>query len=207
MSKTAEEWLAERRAASSMKISDASLGNSTPWGMQTDEAGNEYYGRTDGKFFVLEAVNVGESNREVQGWNQPLLRETLMPGVVVVATNPEKDRFILSAREEPGNSPEKNYTLLAAPFQASKSNLDKVHDGGPPPRLEWYENANLFDQSQDGGRYRDKYNQIGFVIIEDFDSIELADNERIYTLDELRDAMYAGDCNSHLVEVMAFVLI
>lgn len=114
-------WLAERREQSTMAVSSGSLAGIEPWGYRENQNSDFEYSREDGKFFRLAGFKVTTNVREVFGWTQPMLQELTGPGVIILVTDGEN--FLVTAREEPGNSPDKEHILLGPTLQASESNL------------------------------------------------------------------------------------
>jgi hypothetical protein len=134
-----------------------------------------------------------------------------MPGIVVLVANKERSQFLVSAREEPGNPPDKNYILLGAPLQASIANLEQSHGGKLPPHAELYNDQNDYDivwefQSQDGGRYRNKVNKIGIVTTNPTFVVPNP-NDVVVSRQQLQQALANGDCNSHLAEALGHAMM
>lgn len=200
-------WLETRRNASTMLVTASSLEGIAPWGYRENSEGSFEYSREDGKFFRLGGFLV-KANREVPGWTQPMLEELTGPGVIVLVTDGE--RFIVTAREEPGNSPNKKHMLLGPTLQASESNLQAAHGGKAPPRAELYSNEKVqwFVQPGDGGRYFNKTNRVGILQVEpqSFNG-ELMPNETWASKQELIAAFSNGDVNPHLAECLAVALL
>ena len=174
------------------------------WSLQKDpETGMVVFQKNGGGFHRAVGLEVFTQAREIPAWSQLILVELGGGGYVVMACDEAMERFIITAREEPGNNGEvKKHILLGAPLQTSIANAQKAHGGNPPPRSEWMLAAEVEDQPQDGGRYLDKVNHVGCVKIDLKDpNLKLADNERIFTRAELGEAIRAGECNSHLAEV------
>lgn len=187
------------------------LSEAQPWGLQEDGA---RFGRPDGSFFNLVGAHVvGE--REVREWNQPLLQE-VGEGVVALINSRvwvkefgvERycSRFLVAARQEPGNTTKPGNVLLGPSLQSSRSNLKQVHGGKHPPRAELLDEQDIkwVEMTMDGGRFIGKVNRYAVVEVKEIDSITLADNERWFTRDDLRDALFAGEVNEHLA--IAFLL-
>ena len=198
------EWMAQIRAASTMEVVREDLDNLSPWGTQMadlDDKRLAIFGRGDGKFFRLAGFRVGKTTqREVPGWTQPMFDE-IGQGFTILVCDVMGFRFIISAREEPGNEA---YVLLGPTMQASRGNYEQAHGGSAPPRAELYNDPRVrwAEQPQDGGRFFRKSVRIG-ILETDLDEIELLPNERIFTQVELRDAIRIGACNPHLVEAFA----
>lgn len=199
-----QEWLASRQAASTMKTSRVPLDQvGGGWGM---EDGGWCYGRSDRKFFALVGTQVctGGGEREVAVWGQPLIEE-YGQGVVVLIIDPTQDRFLLRAKAEPGNAA-LGCVALAPTIQCSRSNLDQVHGGKRPPRVELLDDRQVdwIHILQDGGKFDRKVNIYQILYLEEVG--ELSADERWFSRSELRQALHAGVVNSHLAEVLALSL-
>lgn len=200
-----QEWLAAQRAGSTMTVEVVPLAQTRGWGMT-----GETFCRPDGKFFRLVGLRVSvpkEGQREVPSWDQPLLEEVGGEHAVVLIRARGDERYLLSAKPEPGND-RLGGVLLAATLQASRANLEQAHGGSRPPR------AALLDGKEiawtrlpmDGGRYYRKEVAYAVVVVDPADVV-LAANERWFLLHELRDAVRAGEVNEHLALVLLVALI
>ncbi len=195
-----QQWLAERRAASTMQVEIIPFNLIKGWGLQDD--GN-LFGRDDGKFFNGIGVQISTAGREVQTWGQPMWRE-VGEGAILLVIDRTSLRLLINAKIEPGNGVD-GCVLLAPTLQASLSNRKQAHGGSRPPRgnlidgegLQWIRIA------QDGGRMFRKFNSFGLVLCNDADIGDLRPDERWFTWAELQAAIIAGDCNEHLVQAVA----
>lgn len=203
-----EKWLEEQRANSTMKVNPGSLNGIEPWEYK-DNNGQWEYSRSDGKFFRLAGFQVQTGSREVSQWNQPMLEETTGPGVLVLVT--DGHHCLVTAREEPGNPPDKNYILLGPTLQASESNLTASHGGKLPPRSELYVNEWIEwgIMPADGGRYHNKTNRVGILYkkreVNAYKGCNLK-NEFWASFSDLYAAIKTGDVSSHLAECLALAL-
>src|SRR3989344_4989951 len=138
---TWQEWLQERRAASNMKVTEIPLQAAAPWCVMNvkNVAGGipHHVGREDGKFFTVNAIRVGEANREVEGWPQVVIKEAAKPGEegVVVLVCDVQGNCLVQAKAEPGNDTP-GCVLLAPTLQVSRANLGQAHGGKRPWRAE-----------------------------------------------------------------------
>ena len=198
---TWQEWLAEKRAMSQMTATVIPLSGVQPWGLQEDR---KRFGRPDGGFFSLVGVHV-VAQREVQDWKQPLLKETGEGAVVLIcAWISEQPRYLLAARQEPGNTTKPGNVLLGPSLQTSWSNLQQTHGGKRPPRAELLDGHDVkwVTLAMDGGRFFGKVVRYATVEETRSERIVLVDNERWFTRDELREAYSAGELNEHLCQVL-----
>lgn len=199
-----KERLAQKRAESRMVVDSCSLSEiGGGWQMASDQSA---FHRKDNKFFRMDGVMVHGGGREVPGWGQPLLREQ-GPGVLVLATY--GDGFLVTMRQEPGNPADKQYVLLGPPLQASLGNMQQAHGGKRPPRAEFYDDPNVVwaEGCKDGGRFIESTNQLGIVEFPFLAGSELLPDEIVLSRAELKEAMLAGELNSHLREMVGFAML
>lgn len=193
-------WLAAQRAASTMTVERVPLGVVKDWGMQE---GGTRFGRPDGTFFSLVGAQVTNAGREVKTWGQPLIEEK-GEGVVVVFAAEDGDhveeKYLVSARAEPGNTGKPGLMLLGPSLQASRSNLEQAHGGKRPPRAELLDNGPVdwVTIAIDGGRNTGKTVRYAVVDVKP-ESITLLPNERWFTRDEIWEALTSGDLSEHLI--------
>lgn len=199
-----QDWFVNQAMESRMKTRKTSLSKLDKWGFQEDGT----YGRDDGGFFRILGirVSVDDDAREVATWDQPLLEEK-GEGFIVFAKAKGEDLFLIRAKLEPGAPSRYGYVSLNTPLAASKSNLEAVHGGKKPPRAEFKDGAKTCPVLIDPGKFAGKVNHCGFVEIDDPNFLELRDDERWFTRDELREAIQAGVVSSHLLEALAVYLI
>jgi oxidase EvaA len=205
MEKTWKEWLEEQRTKGAMSVKLVSLDSvGGEWGMKD---GGKRYGRTDGKYFEMVGVEISNAGREVKSWRQPMLRETGGTGAVVLLKACGEERYLVAAKAEPGNLRPARI-MLAAPLQASRANLEQAHGGARPPRAELLDEAGVrwVELPQDGGRFFEKVNAYGVVEVEP-EKITLNQNERWFSRDELREALFAGEVNEHLSQALLVAVL
>jgi hypothetical protein len=202
MSQTWREWLAERRAASSMSVEVVPLTDVPGWGLQDD---GSCYRRPDRKFFEIVGMQISvprPEQREVVSWGQPAICEVGQGAVVLVETTLG---FLIQAKAEPGNDA-KGRVLLAPTLQASQSNLDGAHGGPRPPRADLLDNTfpAWTELRQDGGRFFNKVNCYAAIFVVGVgNELQLREDERWFTPAELNEAVLAGEVNEHLTQVFA----
>lgn len=195
-----EQWLEERRKASTMKTNVIDLATVRQW-----ETTTQAVQRPDGGYFKVLGMNITtkKNEREVNSWDQPMIEETGEGAVVLICSFFDDEfYFLLQAKAEPGNDAE-GCVLLAPTLQASKSNLEAIHGGKKPPRSELVtEDLKWYTFLQDGGRYYHKKNHYAVVDIDpDVDEkIEPTANERWFTFNELQEAVLTGYANEHLIQ-------
>jgi hypothetical protein len=193
-----KSWIEEKILESKMKVFRKDLIDFDSWGMQDD--GN--FGRPDKKFWGLFGFRVETPDGS---WEQPLVEEYGEGAVVLIKARGEES-FLLQAKAEPGNDPDKGYLMLNVTLSASKSNLK----GLGIKTVSWvtlFENElDLKAMPQDGGKYSRKINFYG-VLEKDKESIKLNENERWFTREEIREAMQEGLIAEHLAQALFTYLI
>ncbi len=197
---TWQDWLAARRAASTMSVKPCRLIDTNGWDLLNK---GERFGRPDSKFFNVIGVNVGEAGREVEGWGQGMAQE-VAEGAVILVTNLGSNAFLLATKAEPGNDVP-GCVLLGPTLAAGKSNLDQAHGGSRPPRAQLLDGRQVSWTSfrQDGGRFFRKTNQYAILAIDEAELGDLLPNERWFTDEEMKQAILAGDCSEHLLQCIA----
>ena len=191
---TLSEWLAERQAASSMTTDTLPLGELVQW-----ETTSDMVRRRAGGFYQVIGVDVKvprEGQREVMGWDQPMIQDLSGPGVIILVVDTD-DRVLVHAKAEPGNA-SSGCVLLAAAIQTSLANLNQAHGGRKPPFSELLGgNLCLTRQTEDGGRFYKKVNHYGWVEV-NASQVTLTEDHRWVSLNELKQAVRDGHANCHL---------
>lgn len=116
-----------------------------------------------GKFFSIEGIRIQTDFGIKKHWEQPII---VQPEVGFLGILTKKFdgvlHFLMQAKAEPGNI---NGIQLSPTLQATKSNYDRVHQGNPPPYLDFFKYASkhhvLLDQlqSEQGARFLKKRNR------------------------------------------------
>lgn len=196
-----EEWLAAQRAASTVEVEVLPLGRLQGWSMTEEMVAKE-----NGTFFRVIGVHAKKSGREVAEWDQPIIDE-VGEGMVLLFKAADEASYLVAAKIEPGNACP-GRALLAAPFQASRSNLEQAHGGKRPPRAELLDGREVrwVTLHQDGGRFYGKMNRYAVLEIVR-DQLTPNPNERWMTRDELRDAYRAGALNEHLAQALLLAVL
>ncbi len=201
-----ENWLANQRKKSGMTVEEISLMSvDKPWGIQ--ETGN--YGRIPEAFFNIVGAKI-QADREVPAWSQPIIKEFGKGVVALVKSKIEEGdtKFLLTARQEPGNSADKSYILLGPTIQASESNMSQAHGGKRPPFAELLDkcgnSVTWTELPQDGGKFLNKTNKYAVVeiIAEEAKKIVLPSNVRWFRESEIQAAFFKGEINEHLLQAL-----
>lgn len=202
---TWQEWLAERRANSTMEV--AAMGLEQILGAQGKKdwgqvSGN--VGRWDERFWRVIGARI-RAKREVTAWEQPLVEVLDGAGTVVLVRDARHHQYLLQAKAEPGHKTKPGHVLLAPTLQASRANLEAAHGGKRPPRAELLDGREIrFVQFvQDGGIFYGKINAYAILLLAEQEVGALRPDERWFTIAELKEAVRAGECNEHLLQALA----
>ena len=184
----------------------------------TNEGGRTLLERADGRFFRAVYAMVSGARREIGQWGQPLIKEAdranfhgqSITGYISLGHN-YKDRYLVQAKAEPGNTSAKGNLLLAPTIQASFSNI-RTHGNKVPlwselgldiERLEngeYGEGIETRIQQKDGGRFLDKNNLFVFQPVSE--NIKIPTSHIWATREAIRELQKKGLVNEHLNEAL-----
>ena len=119
------KWYRSRIKMDNTKVKKVPLSKLKDW--HIGKNGNIYH--KSKQFFSLEGVKViNANNREVSGWDQPLLFQK-HGGILAILVREKNNviEFLLNARREPGDG--KGVLKLCPSFSATKSNMNLAHGG------------------------------------------------------------------------------
>jgi oxidase EvaA len=116
-----------------------------------------------GEFFCIEGKRVTNSEREVESWDQPFIKQINYNGGIiglVRANISGVPHYLIDAKYEPGNY---NDIQLSPSLQATYSNLNRIHKGEKNKVATKYFKKNYksirkFWVTEDGGRLFKKRN-------------------------------------------------
>jgi len=207
---TENNWLEEQRArysASTVEPLEAGFASAGPWEVHPGQA--TAVSRKDGGFFSIKGLSVSTDGREVSSWEQPFLKET-GKGLVVLfcrETTQNVSEVLVQAKFEPGNFYEngKKRVLLAPSVQASESNLNQAHGGKKPLFVDLVDADGLVEMPSDGGRFWEKSNLHGVQHM-NHDLASFPDSFRWVPRDWVREKIYTGDVNEHLIKCLPLLL-
>lgn len=185
-------WFAERRAANDYEVDLAPLDRLDGWYF---EEGTCNIVHRSGRFFSVRGLDVTESGREVDDWQQPIIvqPEHGILGILVKVIG-GVPHCLLQAKMEPGNV---NLVQLSPTVQATRSNYTRVHGGKPVPYLEHFvaprSGRVLFDslQSEQASWFLAKRNRNMIVRIDD--NVPLLPDFRWVSFDEIAELLQVDD--------------
>jgi len=148
------EWIEYWRKNTTLKIKKIPIKECRKW--YTDEkTGNIHH--ESGQFFSVVGIRAYSEDREMSGWDQPILEQAEIGilGILAKKINGVL-HFLMQAKEEPGNI---DKVHISPTLQATKSNYTRVHGGKLPKYFEIFDNPGnrrvLYSklQSEEGGRF------------------------------------------------------
>ncbi len=89
-----------------------------------------------GRFFTIEGIRTQTNYGAISEWDQPIINqpEIGILGMISKTFNGIR-HFLMQCKMEPGNV---NMIQLSPTVQATRSNYTRVHQGKPPPYLEYF---------------------------------------------------------------------
>ena len=110
-----------------------------------------------GEFFHIEGKRISKSDREVNSWDQPFIKQVdYKGGIIGLVRSNIKDmpHYLVDAKFEPGNY---NKIQISPSLQATYSNLNRIHEGEKNKVAKKYFSNNYktirkFWVTEDGGR-------------------------------------------------------
>ena len=124
-------------------------------------------------------------------------------GYVALPIDKHTQRYLLQVKQEQGNDPAYNYAVLGPAVQMSSYNYHRLHGDEAPQRAEWVQLVeHWYPIPQDGGMLIRKYNKVGFLEVED---VVLKENERFFTMQEIKDAIWFGLVGDHVLQALGMI--
>ena len=160
-----EAWFTHQRSICAMDVVDIPLKDTQGWIIDKD-TGNVSH--KSGEFFTVHGVRVTQtSEREVGGWDQPILTQTGYDGGLLGILRRRINgvpHYLIEAKAEPGNY---GKLQMSPTLQATFSNLKRAHEGNRPRFADLFEHPEdnevnvLYSRwlSEDGGRLHLKRNR------------------------------------------------
>ena len=118
---------------------------------------------SSGEFFCIEGKRITNSEREIESWDQPFIKQINYNGGIIGLVRAYINgipHYLIDAKYEPGNY---NEIQLSPSLQATYSNLNRIHKGEKNKVAKKYFKANFktirkFWVTEDGGRLYKKRN-------------------------------------------------
>src|SRR5262249_5714942 len=152
-------WIDEIRLRSSVEIKEKDIGLLKNWIVDPIKG---YICHASGEFFKIIGIEIKNAQREVSGWDQPMIyqKEMGILGILRCKFN-GINHYLLNAKIEAGNV----FQYQISPtLQATYSNLKRAHGGKKPKFSEHFVEENgphvVYKQwlTEDGGRFYLKTN-------------------------------------------------
>jgi dTDP-4-dehydro-6-deoxy-alpha-D-glucopyranose 2,3-dehydratase len=185
------EWIDRYRAETAITLAEKPITELRKWVIDPDTG---VISHETGDFFRIMGVEIGNSEREVEGWDQPMVHQREMGVLGILRCRFDGVwHYLLNAKAEPGN------TLLfqiSPTLQATYSNLRQAHEGRRPRFAEFFEDDApyrvVYRQwlAEDGGRFYLKSNLNMLIEVEQTDvEGELPDDFRWFTLSQIKSLL------------------
>jgi oxidase EvaA len=122
-------WYKKIKKNNKSKVKDIHIEKMKNW---TYDKNSGVISHNSGEFFCIEGKRITNSNREVDSWDQPFIKQIGYKGGIiglVRALIKGVPHYLIDAKFEPGNY---NEIQLSPSLQATYSNLNRVHLGSKP---------------------------------------------------------------------------
>ena len=187
------KWFKDQKKKCKAIISFKHLKNLNNWKFD-DKKGKIFH--SSGGFFSIIGVSIKKASREVDGWDQPFIRQAkLVGGVIGLVRKKIKGvpHYLVEAKFEPGNY---NLIQLSPSVQATYSNLNQVHKGTRNKVINAYFKKKFRSirknwVSEDGGRLFKKRN-MHWIIETEMPKIQLPQSYRWITIWEINEFINKG---------------
>lgn len=185
-------WLNKKKLNTHVEIEQIKFSELKEWGFNNRTGNLEHFSK---KFFSVIGLDIKTNWGEIYNWQQPIIKQSEI-GILGIITKrfDQKLYYLMQAKIEPGNI---NHVQISPTLQATKSNYLQVHNGKKPKYLGYFfDNSKklVIDQlqSEQGARFYKKRNRN--IIIEIKDDIEIGDDFRWMTLDQIVQLLNIDNC-------------
>ncbi len=174
------------------------------------EKNNKKIMHKSGKFFSIIGISTKNAEREVNSWDQPIVKQTNLNGGIIGLVRKYINgvpHYLIEAKFEPGNY---NKIQISPSVQATYSNIDKIHKGKGNKILSFYFKNNYSTISkkfvtEDGGRFYKKRN-LHWIINTKKKELKLSKNFKWLTLWEITEFIKKGSIVSpHLRSILSLI--
>lgn len=182
-------WVDELRRTVTMKVTPCPVKELRRWSTTpTGEIVHE-----SGGFFQIVGVRVEGAEREVTGWDQPLVAQQKM-GVLGILRTTENGThyYLLQGKAEPGNW---GLIQVSPTLQATYANMEQVHHGKRPAFMEYFVDGAPYRViykrwlAEDGGRFLGKTNLNMIVEAEGLLAKPVPHDFRWFTLRQVKEML------------------
>ncbi len=199
-----KKWVDELREKTTIRLKNKPVNQLRKW--KVDPENGEIY-HESGEFFKIVGVEIENTQREVQGWDQPIVFQKEMGVLGIIRCKfGGVYHYLLNAKVEPGNT----YLYQISPtLQATYSNLKKAHGGRRPKFAEYFDedsSATVIYKhwlAEDGGRFLAKSNLNILIEIDKSSLPEIPDDYRWFTLSQIKELLcYDNYINPHVRSIL-----
>ena len=151
INKKFDNWFTNQKKNNKITVSIVDISKIINW-----KADNNKIVHFSKRFFKIIGIKIN-TNFFKKNWDQPIILQNEL-GILGIIKNTKYNKYLLQAKVEPGN---KNKLQLSPTVQATKSNFSQIHGGKKVPYLNFFfkqKKENIFNQSEQGFRYLNKFN-------------------------------------------------
>jgi oxidase EvaA len=198
------KWIEDIRLRSRIEIHEKNVNQLRSWNV--DPTTGEI-SHSSGEFFKIIGISVTNSQREVTGWDQPMIFQKEMGVLGIIRTSISGTyHYLLNAKFEPGNT---LFFQISPTLQATYSNLKKAHGGRRPKFCEFFleETAAkvVYRQwlAEDGGRFYGKSN-LNMLVEVDLSLLgEIPYDFKWFTLSQIKEfLLHDNYINPHVRSIL-----
>lgn len=202
---TVKRWLEKQKEKCGMEVKEININDLKDWYVDKN-TGNIY--RKDREFFSIIGIRIkAAANREVTGWDQPIISQKEMGilGILCKRFNGIR-HYLLNAKAEPGNI---HKLQLSPTLQSTFSNLKMAHHGKRPKFAEFFESPKpktvKYSKwlAEDGGRLYLKTNLNILVEVDENTELNIPDDYIWLTMYQIKQLLQ-HDCliNPHVRSII-----
>jgi dTDP-4-dehydro-6-deoxy-alpha-D-glucopyranose 2,3-dehydratase len=181
-------WVKKQNDAVVSKIQQIPISELKSWNYCEDRIRHN-----SGKFFSIDGIRIKTNYRNIPEWDQPIINQPEIGflGFVVKKFNGVM-HFLIQAKIEPGNL---NIVQLSPTLQATRSNYTRIHGGGSPNYLEYFNGEKnvmvLIDQlqSEQGARFLHKRNRNIIVEVDENEDVAVKANFTWVSLGQIKELL------------------
>ena len=199
-------WFKNIKTHSTIQLNEKPIRDLAKW--HTTETGEIEH--DSGEFFKIAGVHVSNANREVSGWDQPMIFQKEMGILGIVRCKFDGVyHYLLHAKFEPGNV---DKYQLSPTLQATYSNMKRAHGGSQTPFKNFFTEKNqseiIYKQwlCEDGGRFYLKSNLNMLVEVSSEQLTTIPDDYRWFTLSQIKNFLkFDNLINPHVRGILCHI--
>ena len=200
-------WYKKVKQKNKAKVKTIPLNKMNKWDVDFEKG---IIRHSSGEFFCIEGKRITNSEREINSWDQPFIKQINYKGGIiglVRAYIKKIPHYLIDAKFEPGNF---NEIQLSPTLQATYSNLNRIHEGEKNKVINKYFKKNFktvrkFWVTEDGGRLFKKRN-LHWIVQYDGKINVPGDTYKWLTLWEIKKFINKGSLVSpHLRAILSLI--